>query len=823
MKGRNKSARGNRGVVVMPLALGETAEGGHVGRCDNLCAEPDGVMRLAPQLCVTHGRSLRPLAQYCHIDGSVTMLYCGASDIPDVSVLVAGRDGDFADIGRVDGAVSCALARREGFLVATPRGMVRVDYDEEAGVWHVADRIPEPPPVAVRALGCGSVWEATGAVTLRHVGQSAGSYSVPDSELKSFTGVVLESYDRLVAATSEAGLWIQPVLVRYRIYSDSGELLYTSAPVLVAPYRWQCREPMVSGFTYADSTLSVPSMRIEAETFRVEVVLPDDDGFGLWSSVAARIEVSVSPQFHPVDFDGMVSCRFSRVGSPQAAVSVLMPGADRPQSYYSRIIPKAIDCGESIEIAALRIDAPFSAGVHTVICSAGATASSQSAILGRQIASRAYPVASSVWEFMTPHSFTAAAVCADGDAVVWGDVTPIYSAGYSITEMASGFYDTAWKAVVRVTMRTGDTVTGSFGGYTDMPASLGPMVSYPHSQAVNMEVYVTDSVSGRVRRASLPLQSLPGAGMAVWIGDSLDSVALEEWSGAVPEVSPLYGRRHTGLLMSASLDAPLQPVSSLRCSHSPVAALLPACGSRSSWNSSRGRIYAFCADGVYNITLDSCRRLMSASCVDVRGVTSDRCVADTPIGTMMLSGGSLVKLSGTRAVTLLDGLDAAGLGWDYCRSRLWLLDRRGNTDLYNPDSGSMCRVLTPVCAETVHSVGTKLIFDTGTCVLEPCDVTEEVRPVAWQGNVAVHGRLRVAAVEIGVTASYFSGHMRVTGHNGDYALGGAVLMSAAVEGVLQSPVAARIIAPVMRYVAVEVSGETSGDFCIRYINLKFTR
>jgi len=801
--------------LTIDFPVGEITPASGVSRCHGLCGDvPGGGLRPGRTAALFHSGPLVPLADYYHDCSDVTTLYYRpVGDAAGRFTLTVERDGEFADIGRVDGMPRCALARSGGFVVVTAAGASAVTYSPADSAWSVADRTPAPPPVIIGSRSAGDVWESTGAITLRKVNSNV----IPDSELQALTDSLTDAYSRLVSVTSAAGLWIQPVMVRYRIYSSGNEMLYESAPVLVAPFGWQCRDAVVSKYSYADSVLAIPSLRVSAAAFRVMVTLPDAGDMGLWNGLAARIEVCVSPQFHPWDAGSRVSCRFSGSGTPDAVVSVSMSGAGAPSASLSEGIVRWLGARDSSFGPALTLTAPFVSGDNEMKCPG--TERYVSSV--RSVAAAAVSSGSQLSDgIVMPHGFTASAVCADGDAVVWGNVTPVLSAGYNVSEMASEVVSGRWRAVVRVTLKDGTSVTGGFAAADNRPVRFGPLVSYPHSGAVSMEVFVRDE-AGQVSRAEFPLKPVAGAGLSVWIGADLRSVEMLPYDGDVPEAGLSIGNERRGVLMSASIADPLLPVSVLECSHAPVVALFPSVGSRAAWNNSRGRMTALCTDGLYRLTLDSACRILSASKIDDRGVACRGAAVSTPRGIAWVSGGALLMASGSQVRVLLAGSGFIEVAWDSGAGSLWLLDSRGNMDVYSLDRNSVYRSLAPVAVEHLYNVGARMFMTAPEGLFVPRPASgSDLRPVGWTCSALWPERGRPGAVEIGMAAAHFDGKVMLKAHNGAGVEHAVTFLSLDMDGAVNAPVCARVVMPPCRYVVIVVEGMVSPDFKLDYVVLK---
>ncbi len=78
---------------------------------------------------------------------------------------------------------------------------------------------------------------------------------------------------------------------------------------------------------------------------------------------------------------------------------------------------------------------------------------------------------------------------------VWGDITPFALPSGADLLAASTTGGVGWNAVTRVTITSRDgrkeIISRSSGGDDNAPASLWPVMAYPHTDASEMEVRIT--------------------------------------------------------------------------------------------------------------------------------------------------------------------------------------------------------------------------------------------------------------------------------------------------------------------------------------------
>lgn len=789
-----------------------------------LALSEGGSLVPARRAVVVRDGQLRPLAEYCHDAASdVTTLYAAPPDADDGGsvTLWTERGGLWTERWTLPGAVHCALAVAAGFIVAADAGICRLDYDAADLSWTLVDMNPAPPSVWFGAVDTAHVSESVGSVTLRNVTQAAVGHDIPVAEMQRLTDALTDAYSRLIHSASAAGGWVQPVVVRYRIYASQRRLLYLSAPLLVAPHGLQCRASIEAPVSIDSTTYTVGPLSVEAQSWQLQLHLPSDANFQSWLQIAEEIEVSVTPQFHPLMQGELCSCRFSHTATSHPVAVVLLPGSEYTDARYSAEIARLLPVTDATTSVVLRLR-DLSPGTTLTLRPAAPELPSESLKLREKAlaaVARSAVVTSELALYSPPNSFRARRVIADGDVVVWGDVTPVVSRGFSLREIVASTSPQPWLGTLRVTLADGSMLGAAIGGSSDMPLSFGPLVSYPHEDAVALDIYV-DDLQGEVTHARFPLTSVAGGGFASWISTDFAPKSTESFSGTLPSPPASAGESQAGTLLSATLADPLLPLSVMRCSTGRVLSLLPASGARSSFNSARGRLYAFCADGIFTVALDSRCRLLSASCIDRRAIASPLAAVATSRGVMALLGGRLCRIKGAGVDTLCPASQAGEIGWEQRADELWLLLRDGTVSALRPDDlGSRRHVVSPEPPVHLHTLRSRLLLEAERGVLAVADAASAANYLRWHGSVMVHGRWRCRAVEIGIAASHLSGYVRIATHHGAGPAHAVPVVTLGVSGAVNSPLRASFIAPPARYITVEIEATASPDFTLSHILL----
>lgn len=200
-----------------------------------------------------------------------------------------------------------------------------------------------------------------------------------------------------------------------------------------------------------------------------------------------------------------------------------------------------------------------------------------------------------------------------------------------------------------------------------------------------MEIEIT-SVSG-VTRLTLPLSPSPAGRSACAVSPPGQSLGVARDSGDAP-LLPLIRRqvrRHPGMVLSALASDPLSPLSTLQASAGAVCAITPASRSSSAWDFARRHLYLFGSGGVHALSVSQAMKAVSAHVIDSRPVESAAHVAWSPEGVYALSGETLLRVTGSRAAAVADGVSARAIGWSGSSGSLWCTLPGGSAMVRTPE------------------------------------------------------------------------------------------------------------------------------------------
>ncbi len=808
---------------IIRISPAEITPAGKVTDCSNLrlLHRPAGaVLAPAPALTPITGVTGTLLAEgICpEYEGSCTLRTSVGTDGLHTVAIFNGPD--LLAAHTLDTPPLCAMWDGSRFLLMTPTGPVEIFCSH--GEWIMTPVCGQPPHVRVECHPAGSLSARTAPVELTGVDFSRTDPAISSAGVRDLGHALSGAYTRLAATASAASLWIAPVIVRYHLLSPSGQRLYTSAPMVMAPDGWTCdSEISVQCAKTSDTAMTVPAITLSAQSFRLSIDTSRLLAHPLWRHRVAAVAICVTPQLHAFDPDADMPWRITRMSTSAPMLSVALPGST--ESFASTRHARAV----TLSLMAMHIDRLGSvidsfapAGSATAVGAPHYSPEAETAAIRQALRMSVTTVAPESAEALLrdispPNSFIASAVAANAHSVVWGDITPITAPGRPVSEICSAFdHETSWQGVMRVTMRDGSRRSSSIGGDSDMPLAWNPMVSHPHPDAVSVELFIK-SASGSISHGIRQLAPSPDGLMALCVDQDLEAVPLTPLDHGImpsPDTHPTAVVRHSGSVAGAPASSPLSVASVMLCSHQPVVALSPAVRSRTAWDSTRSHFYAFTSGGIYTLSLDRAHRPAGAALIDTRILDSPRARVYTPHGVMALCSGALLRIEASRTRTLAVGLGDVCLGWSAADDRLWLADRLGNLSVRSVLDPGMHHVLTPQSVQEVVQLADRMeIMADGmphTCAPQ---ASGDMRPVRWRVVIDIGHRRRLTAVCVAMTASRMVGSVTVDAGGG---AGWSPMLSLALDGSVNAPVSARLRVPIRRFVALTVEGHVSADFAL---------
>ena len=770
----------------------------HVSRCHNLRPSRSGGLRAVglPRLVASLPGAV-PVrgGTFTLPDGVRCMLMHHQGCLK--AVIGSGPAASTLTLCNLPSVPSCALATDSGVIVMSanerPRRF-RFTRSEEGDVgWSVAESplFPSLPPLMIVRRDMGTISSTVPAFTLR------SSYTTTTQHLSEADQAIADRAMReaYVALSDRAllhGRYIQPVMARYRLIGHDGAVLYTSAPVIVAPESGlqgirTSLNLTGEGFRQSgEGTLSaaefVPGIAYTRE--------PDE----AWRALVSSVQLLVSPQLHPYSASLPGSC--SRVSSSATALtlSFTLPGVDPLQSYAA---PGGRVAGYVASMLAdtdrwLTADGP-----------ASDTAAEMARLKSLAASSVTQPTTESMLAFRlsAPHAFTATACARSGDLIAWGGLTALPFEGYALPEMTVTRADTTASVptAMLVNMRDGSSVVRSAVMVRSTPTGVSPLVLYPSAEAESITLLAGS------KAVTLPLTPSACGRWAYYLAPDMCPVRLTEDRGgfALPASSPSAYACPSALMMCHE-SSPLAPLAVTRGDASAVTALLPAVRHSNSFTVPSARFYVLGAGGISSMTLTDSRRRINLNLLDGRGVTSPEAATLIPGGMAVIASGALLTVTGSRPTTLREHCDGDMLGWCDRYGELWCIDSSGGHDISVLSVDGSVEYTRTVSAssssDAVASVSTGgshfALVTCGGDILDPSDEVDGEVTAVHESTVSHSFRPgQRAALTADVSGRGVRGTVTFTASHGRHSCARLTLRTLAVDGDLCHPLYEPVILP----------------------------
>ncbi|MDE6782268.1 MAG: hypothetical protein K2J17_00965, partial [Paramuribaculum sp.] len=755
-------------IDLAPQAMGAD---GAVNRCVNLLSTTTSgrrALRCAPALQSIADAPLTPLAVWHHPGDTdlATTLYCGRTAV-DMSLWVAVGADELYEVEHPSvKEIYCAVATVDGFTAMTSAGPLTLQFSGDEWICPQAGApglmIPE-----LLTASAGSLTSRVSERTFTKVTFTRTGIEVPESQMRALASDLCGAYEDMAAAAANGGLWLQPVAARIILRDTDGNALIESAPVMsrstvqaTALLTALCSKPSAE-------SVEVGAITITADAYRLKLRLSAAVVAGLNAAGVRSVEVWTGPQCHPVDAAAEMPVRWTAVSTQQPALSVAIPGATSHfasnQGAYARRFKAILSNPSGVLTPRLRLSAPFAEGDYIVEAPPfeGVGADNRAAAKAETLAAEAgltTGAATLLRSLQAPASFIARCGCVCGDRVLWGNLTPLPPATADLINICT--FDTslsgAWTAEVRVAMRGGAELAYILSGSGSPPVGWAPLVAWPSADALSVDVYMKRGSA--MLHGHIDLDPAADGASALHLDPDFQSQPWPAFSGSIPAPKPcLTGSDHSGAVAVAPLSAPSVPVKAALCCAAPIVAIAPARRTLSAWDSASARAYAFSSAGIFAINTGRAdTTALSSALIDRRPVTSGASVTVTPDGVMAASGSRLLLLSGTTVRERLIGFTIRAVAWSYADSLAWILDRRGNIALYDPQQDTVAALSLPIAPKSMANIATELLVTSAEGVWLPA-ASPDARPVAWRRIVHIPCGRRIRAVCIHASASHFDG------------------------------------------------------------------
>ena len=826
--------------TTLSFPVAEIKPGGAVLHCSNLHVatqahntQPAALTPLTGFSVVAREGNLRPLALFSDTEGTNWTLFCSATPAPDdtYTFYTASSPDNLSAILATSAEPYCAIPSERGWLVMTSDGQLAISSSSpSAAQWKAEWQGVLQPDIAFRGVSCGAASRAVDSLALTDTDFSRERPVLSDASERKLTAALLSAYSELTAIAAENGAWIQPLIARCHIIGRNGMRIFSSEPQLIAPAEWQCCSTITAECSRADSVLSLPAFSLSAAMHKVELHIAS---LGSFASLADSIEVTLTPQIHPVDFSASAPYRITRPATTTPAITFALPGttdslADKSAN-RALLLASLLARLDSIETLALS-SAPAENTVSEITNRQRATATADAAVIPRASVPSPGRVDSSrrsLQSLSAPHSFIARRVASSGATILWADITPILSPPPLPCGTWNEESPSDWTGTLRITFANGTRQLSRIGYPMPMPKSLPPLVSYPDAKAVQLEIWVKKSAIAPFSYASVHLQPSADASRAFFLNPSLEPLPFSEaTASSYPEASAssiTLGQRVPGMIAVASISAPVSPSAVHNLSTAPVIALHPAVRSNTGWDFTRARFYAFSPAGIFTVSVSANGSAVSTSNIDPRGVALQSHTAYTSSGVMALTAsGQLLRIVSARAEEVARDSSGKALAWHPPHERLWLLTSSGLIKAFSLTDFSFITVSPGFSPSMLYPCGDRLLLSDGSRLLQPSDNPPDSQPVRWSSELSLKRAAAMATVFVDLSASLFKGTVTVncSGYRNDpHPLS---LLSLEIDGALLAPLAARVAGIVKPVVTITIAGTASPDFRIDSARLTLT-
>lgn len=249
-----------------------------------------------------------------------------------------------------------------------------------------------------------------------------------------------------------------------------------------------------------------------------------------------------------------------------------------------------------------------------------------------------------------------------------------------------------------------------------------------------------------------------------------------------------------GVLTVASGREPLVPVSRHQICGGDIVHICAPVGGGGGWNYGRLHLLVFATDGIFSVSIDSRLQAASSTYVSCFGVTRGDAVAVTPEAVYAATvTGSLLRIVGSRCHNVPFPCRADMLAWCDSRAELWVINEYGIPFVMDSRGGTSLR--TDVAAD--RAVGQYLLVDTFGALR----TVREEEPVAVEVTWACRREdrfrksLRQALWKIDAERAA-NLKLQLFADSGGTP---QRLLELTVNGAINAPIAASVIAPARAY------------------------
>lgn len=699
------------------------------------------------------------------------------------------------EIGDIEGDVLAAETLANFVVIGCSPGDVYLYYS--GGSYTILDSLTAVPELYLHSQ---VVDTATATVPEYEFEDEYSRWQSPLStaDIAGISDNMKEAYSALSATASSEGGYIQPLLVRYgvRLYDDS--YLWISQPVAIGE-GIQCSERYEAEVEDNGSVYTgVESFAIEADVCKIvaRAVSCFDSS---WDGLIKSIDLLVSAEAKPLLTSQTVGYRCETSSSSEHLLRLWF------QSVASDVVMSSLLGTERWTVEYMITDFDALRG-GSVVLSPVASSLTVDADTVAECALRAScrPVSTSIM----PHNrslFTAGSTSLLHSG--WGLIP-------SIVVDTNYFSAETYQTVAVATLATvqGKAVTVWSGSGSGRPTALNPVVAYPDSRAVSLEVTVM-LASGSILEATLTLQPDAASGMAYATGSDFEQIELAE-SSLTELVIPDQENVEQSVAGVVNQSIDLNPLVMAE-RHTVCDDQIRAIGSTMHRSSTiiGTPLYIFTDGGVYAMPYRTSSDTYAPAVIVSHLVIAS---GTLPVNSdlylcFVTTTGELCGLSQYRITRLLRSVgEVASMAYCLPRRELWLLSAQGDVTVVDADERTYTRT-DELAALFNSSAAIPLAVDSEGVVYDVTTETGDETDIALLTepfSPSADGLWQPERVTVLATAESADVQVAVYGDSA-YSCHGMMLCRLSLTGSINAPMPFRLYSPPVRKIRLEVAGTLS--------------
>lgn len=365
----------------------------------------------------------------------------------------------------------------------------------------------------------------------------------------------------------------------------------------------------------------------------------------------------------------------------------------------------------------------------------------------------------------------------------------------------------AWPASFKVT----DT-TGVLASPASDSATLSVSFNWQSAAAADAAPCVVASVDNPLAGVNMALGATPLPDSAPWTEPQEALLPSVVYRGGT--LTAYAQAAHPGMLFLATAQSPLHAVSGHRVCGGNIRHICAPVGGGGGWNYGRLHLLVFATDGIYSVSVDSRLASATSTCLSGLGVMRSDAVVQTPEAVYAAtSAGSLLRIVGSRCRLVPFPSTVSHLAWCDVNSELWAINECGVPFVMDSYGGVALRSNVTV----TRVVGQHLVADSfGALRNLRNEIPAEVE-VTWAARREIRFRHGVRTAMWKIDAA-MAANLRLQ----LWADGGGTpqrLLELTVNGAINAPVCATVIAPARAYFTARIHGRLTPPARLNSVNL----